>query len=82
MSWSISKGETFKIEEGKYLKFTGATVHRWYVTASFLFKNDLVEKIIVLHIDNRDCMYIGDVLHFSSLDKEHEILNEIYNEIT
>jgi len=82
MSWSIRKGETHIISKDKLLKFTGATIYRWHTKACFLLKNDLVEKVIVRSVDNRDCMYIGGVLYFASKDVLDKLINDIINEIT
>jgi len=82
MSWSISKGMSYKLGENRYLRFAGATIYPHHVTVSFLLKNDLVERVIVRSIDNRDCMYIGGVLHFRSKEVVDKLIDDIINEIT
>jgi len=73
---------SFRIDEGKYLRFTGATIYAYYVRAVFLLRNDLVERVIVRKVDNRDCMYIGGVLHFRSKEIVDKLIDDIINEIT
>jgi len=73
---------SFKIGEGRYLRFTGATIYKQHTKACFLLINDLVHKIIVRTVDNRDCMYIGGVLNFRSKEVLDKLINDIENEIT
>lgn len=82
MNYSIRKGETYILGDGKRLKFTGGTLHRHHLTACFLLMTDVLERVVVRNIDNRDCMYISDVLHFSSKDIYNDLINDILKEVT
>ena len=81
MSWSISKGESYIIGKNKRLKFTGAYVHPSYVSVHFILHNDILERVLTRHIDNRECMYIGNVLHFGSKEIFDKFVNDIINEL-
>lgn len=82
MSWSIVKGETYVVDEKHRIKFAGATLYRYHITVSFIVYSDIVERVIVRCIDNRDCMFIGNVLHFTSKDTFDKFINDIVNEVT
>ena len=82
MNWSIRKGEVYVIDEKHRIKLAGATLKHYHITVSFIFYSDIVERVIVRNIDNRDCMYIGNTLHFKDKVIVDKLINEIVNEVT